>query len=342
MTTITAYQLSELLRKVEPHIGRHSGYAVLQGIRLDYDGSHLHAVATDRHTIAVARRKTRSQDTAWAHTLHGTDVDALSAWLKARGDDGNGHNVHVTPGQYDITFTEGHSKITVPVQGGPYPQWRGLLRSAMETPIGEAPYTRITTSLLARWEAAGHDISTWQPSASKPIVVVGNDFLGLQMPCRFTGNNTAPNIADDIATWATSLAGATPISQDDDLNTHEPEELAERDNAIASQIESLLKLTLRSTANLFAAATEDTGALTAYALAGTQSWTAYRLVRALQKADPDLLRTVLAETSEELESGEIGEWAWDEAEKAGHNPQQWQDEYEAHLKKLAAKREAAA
>jgi hypothetical protein len=65
-------------------------------------------------------------------------------------------------------------------------------------------------------------------------------------------------------------------------------------------------------------------------------------VRALQKADPDLLRTVLAETSEELESGEIGEWAWDEAEKAGHNPQQWQDDYEAHLKKLAADKEAAA
>lgn len=342
-TTLTAYQLAELLRKVEPHIGSNSEYFMIQGIRLDYDGRYLHAVATDRYTIAVARQKTRSQDPAWAYTLHGTDVDVLTAWLKARGTD-DAHNIHITPGENGITFTEGEKTtgLTIHPVEGTFPQWRGLFRSAMETPIGEAPYSRIRPSLLARWETVGREVSTWQASATKPIVIVGCDFLGLQMPCRFTGDDTAPNIADDIATWAGSLAGATPIEQDDDLDIHEPEELADRDNAIGREIESLLKLTLRSTANLFAAATEDTGALVGYALAGTQSWTAYRLVKALQKADPDLLRTVLADTSEQLESGEIGEWAWDEAEKAGHNPQQWQDDYEAHLKALKAKKAAAA
>lgn len=336
-TTITAYQLSELLRKVTPHIGRNSRYAPIQGVLLDYDGKHLHAVATDRYTIAVARQKTRSKSTAWAHAVHGDDVDALTAWLNARGFDDT-HNITITPGEYDLTFAEARAQITVPFLGGAFPQWRGLFRHSMQTPVGEAPYTRVTSAMLARWEAAGHDLSMWQAAASKPIVLAGADFLGLQMPCKFTGDDTAPNIAGDLETWSSSLADATPVTPDEDLDTHEPEELDERDNAIGREIESLLKLTLRSTTDLFALSTNDPAAMTAFVFAGTQSWLAYRLLKGLQKADPDLLRTVLKQASEELESGEIGEWAWDEAEKAGHNPQQWHDDYEAHLKKLAAEK----
>ncbi|MFJ2630917.1 hypothetical protein ACIO6U_02995 [Streptomyces sp. NPDC087422] len=341
-TTLTAYQLSELIRKVEPHIGRHSGYGPIQGIRLDYDGRHLHAVATDRYTMAVARQRTRSNDPAWAHTLHADQVDALAAWLKANSADGNPHNVHLMPGEHDITFNGDRGNITLPAMGGPYPEWRGIFKKTMATPIGEAPYSRITAKLLGRWAAAGEQVSTWHAVASQPIIIVGNGFLGLQMPARFTGNDTARNIADDTATWAGSLGDAAPVEMDDTLNTYEPEELETRDNAIASDIEFLLKQTLRSSGDLFAAATNDPAALAAYALAGGRAWTAYRLVKALQQADPDLLRATLADTNEQLESGEIGEWAWDAAEKAGHDPQQWHDDYEAHLKKLADKKAAEA
>lgn len=341
-TTLTAYQLAELLRKVEPHVGRNAGYGPIQGVRLDYDGRHLHAIATDRYTMAVARQKTRSSDPAWAHTLHGPNVDALAAWLKARSADGNARNVHITPGEYDVTFTEGDytTGLTLPAMNGPYPEWRGVLRHSMENPVGEAPYSLVTSSLLARWEAAGNRVCTWQASASKPIVVVGNDFLGIQMPARFTDNNTGPNIADDIATWADSFAKATPVEMDDDLDTHEPQELEDRDNAIGQHAEDLLKQVLRSTTDMHGKSASDPAEFYAHIMAVLNGWTAYRLLKALQMADPDLLRTVLADTDEQLESGEVGEWAWDEAEKAGHNPQQWHDDYEAHVKALAAKKAA--
>jgi hypothetical protein len=70
---------------------------------------------------------------------------------------------------------------------------------------------------------------------------------------------------------------------------------------------------------------------------GVYAWSAYRILQALKKADPDLAETTVRELNEQLESGEIGEWAWDEAEAAGHTPQQWQDEDEARQKKLAEK-----
>jgi hypothetical protein len=339
--TIIAYQLSELLRKTIPHIGRDMGYGPIQCLRLDYDGHNLHAIATDRYTMAVARQKTRSDDPAWAATIHHTNVDVLTAWLSARTADGNRHNIHIDASENTITFTEGDNTggLTLPTMAGPWPEWRGIFRTAMDYPHGEAPYSAITSKLLARWEHAGDQIRTWQAAATKPIVVIGPGFLGLQMPSRFTGDG-APNLAEDKTTWATSLGAGDPIEMDDTLNTWEPAELEERDNAIDKEIESLLKLTLHSTGDLFNLATGDTGALTAYALMGTQSWLAYRLVKALEKADPDLLRSTLADTSEQLESGEIGEWAWDAAEKAGHNPQQWHDEYEAHLKKLAEEKAA--
>ena len=69
LTSLTAYQLSELLRRVDPHVGRSSGYGGIEGVRLDYDGQHLHAVATDRHTLAVARQRAVGTAPAWALTV---------------------------------------------------------------------------------------------------------------------------------------------------------------------------------------------------------------------------------------------------------------------------------
>jgi hypothetical protein len=93
---------------------------------------------------------------------------------------------------------------------------------------------------------------------------------------------------------------------------------SERDGAIADHAQDLLKLTLRYTGR--GPTGGDPTSRNAHYFTAINSWTAYRLLRALQQVDPDLL----------------GQWAWDEAEKAGHDPEAWSDEYEAHLKKLAA------
>jgi hypothetical protein len=70
---------------------------------------------------------------------------------------------------------------------------------------------------------------------------------------------------------------------------------------------------------------------------GSYAWSAYRLLQALKKADPDLAEATVLDLNEQLESGEIGEWAWSEAEAAGHNPQKWHDDYETRLKTLTEK-----
>jgi hypothetical protein len=334
-TTLTAYNLGELIRKVEPHIGRHSGYAAIQGIRLDYDGRHLHAVATDRYTFAVARQATRSSDPAWALTIRMGDLPALTAWI----DSLNGEKyVHITPETSAVTFDSDGAKLTLPVEPLTFPEWRGMIRTALEEEAGQAPYSGIDSMFLSRWEHAGRMLHTWQAGPAKPIVFIGREFIGLQMPVRVKGENT---ISLDHSAWADSLGpGDGKVEQADTLHPYEPEEMAERENAIPDTAADLLQQVLRSTSDIFGLATSDPGALAAYALAGGRAWMAYRLLKALEKADPDLLRATIADADEQLESGEIGEWAWDEAEKAGHNPQKWRDDYKAHLERQSAKHAA--
>lgn len=335
-TTITAYRLSDLFRKVDPHIGRDMGYGPIQGVRLDNDGRHLHAVATDRYTLAAARIKSDDRQ-PWAATIkassHDNQLAAVTAWLATHdGEDRITLNPDLDATGNTLTLTSRRSTLTVPVYAGHFPDWRGLIRTAKENQSTESPWTGYTSSLLARWEAAGRHICAWQSAFDKPLVITGTDFVGIQMP-RPIGDDESP--AGRYEEWADSLGDGAPVQMDDTLTAYEPQELEERDNAIGKHREDLLKQVLRSTTGLFNTQTGDPAAIAAYALAGGRAWLAYRLTQALAKADSDLLRTILDATNEELESGEIGEWAWDEAERAGHNPQQWHDDYEAHLKKLA-------
>lgn len=192
---------------------------------------------------------------------------------------------------------------------------------------------------LARWQDAGDRVTTWQAAFDKPVVVYSTNFVGLQMPMRI-GDDESP--AGRWETWKGSIGETGPkVEQEETFNHWEAAALEEKDHLVESFAEDLLKQTMRSTTGVFKLATGDTGALAAYALAGVQSWTAYRLLKALEKAAPDLLRQTLDDVTQQLESGEISEWAWDEAKTAGFDPQEWHDDYEAHLKKLAAERTAA-
>jgi hypothetical protein len=114
--------------------------------------------------------------------------------------------------------------------------------------------------------------------------------------------------------------------------------------AVAELAEQMLRQTLRSTTEMFGAdfdTEQGRGAFNAWVHSGIYAWSSFRLLEALKKADPDLAEETVRDLNEQLESGEIGEWAWDAAEEAGHNPQQWHDDYEAHKKQLAEKQAAA-
>jgi hypothetical protein len=336
MSTLTAHSLASLFRKVAPHMDRDSRYAAIQGVRLDAGNRYLHAVATDRYTLAVARQQLRSDDPAWAATLPLRAVDTITAWLA--GHEGAEH-VHLTPGTDDLTVTSALGTLVLPSPNASFPDWRGLIRTALENAPTEAPWSGFTSNLLTRWEAAGRDLCTWQAAFDKPLIVSGHEFIGLQMPRRIHDDESP---AEKHAVWAASLGGGDKVEQADTLHHYEHEELAAKENVVPDAAEDLLKQVLRSTTDLFSISTTDPGALAAYALAGGRAWMAYRLLKALEKSDPELLRATIVDTDEQLESGEIGEWAWDEAAAAGHDPQAWRNDYEAHLKKRAAKRAAEA
>ena len=336
-TTLTAHNLSSLLRKVDPHIGRHSGYGAIQGVHLDYDGRYLHAAATDRFTFAIARHRTRSSDPAWQRTVRLVDLPSLTAWVDGRAGE---HNVHISPYKQGLTFeSEGNQLVLSMGTGLTFPDWRGLIRTALENPPTESPWTGFTSDLLTRWQAAGRQVTLWQSSYDKPLVVHGHDFIGLQMPTRI-GDEEGPEARWDE--WSDSLSEGGKVEQADTLHHDEPEELADKGYDASAATEDLLKQVLRSTSDLFKVASGDHFAMAAYALAGGRAWIAYRLLKALEKSDPDLLRSTLADVNEQLESGEIGEWAWEAAVAAGHDPQVWQDDYAAHLAKQAEKRAAKA
>ena len=338
LTSLTAYQLTELLRRVDKHVGRGNGYSDIEGVHLDYDGQHLHAVATDRYTLAVARERAVGIAPAWKLTLSAAEwtdnVAALRAWADAHP---GGENVHLSPGTEGLTATSSRGKLVLQVGTGYFPEWRDIIRTALHHDPTESPWSGFQSKLLARWQDAGERITTWQAAFDKPVVVYSTNFVGLQMPMRI-GDEESPE--GRWETWKDSIGETGPkVEQEQTLNHWEALDLEEKDHLIESTVEDLLKQTLRSTTDVFALATNDTGALAAYALAGGRSWMAYRLVQAMAKAAPDLLRKTLADTDMELESGEIGEWAWDEAEKAGHDPKTWQADYEAHLKQLGIDKE---
>jgi hypothetical protein len=341
LTSLTAYQLTELLRRVDPHIGRNSGSGAIEGVHLDYDGCHLHAVATDRYTLAVARERAVGTAPAWKLTISAAEwtdnVTALRAWAEAHP---GGASIHLTAGTENLTATSSRGKLELQASTGYFPEWRDLIRTALHQQPTESPWSGFQSRLLARWQDAGDRITTWQAACDKPLVVYSTNFFGLQMPMRISDDESP---ADRWESWQSSLGETGPnVEQEETLHHWEAAALEEQEHLVDTYVEDLLKQTLRSTTDIFQLATGDTGALAAYALAGTQSWLAYRLLKALEKAAPDLLRKTLDDVTQQGESGEIGEFAWDAAEKAGFDPAAWHDEYEAHLKKRAVERATSA
>ena len=207
-----------------------------------------------------------------------------------------------------------------------------MFRDALQDVSTSGDLVSLDTEMLARWKAADSHLRVWRSTAEKPLLLVGEDFLGMQMPCRYSGD--VKDRAAALSDWSGSLGQAGGSVE----FTAPP-----APGAVADKAEELLRQTLRSTSEMFGAdfdTMKGRGAFNAWVHSGVYAWSAYRLLEALKKADPDLAATTVRDLNEQLESGEIGEWAWDEAEKAGHDPQKWHDDYEAHLKKLAEKQAA--
>lgn len=320
--TLNAHNLSRLIDAVKPHIDVDSYHPILDGVLFESDGTHLHAIATDRYTVGVARAKQPIEGPSWRRLLAGPHVNALRTWL----DTSDGQEiVTLTLDDAGVTFTSLAGTLRTPTtDGGQFPDWRKLLRDHANS-AAEAPLTVLSTDFLQRWNAADRYVQVWQASPTKPFVVAAEDFLGMQMPMAKASYPDTP--IETLSAWAGSLGIATdsePTTPAEDvLNGHTS--LGRTDDLA----ESLLKQVLHSSADLDQAIVGDPRAAAAHALAGIHAWTAYRLLDILRKADPLLAATTVKNLDEELEHGEFSEHAWDEAQAAGHDPQKWAEDYEA-------------
>lgn len=313
MTTLNARKFLRLLEATAPHSGSEN-QPVLHGIRLDSDGTVLHAVATDRFTLAIARAQLREATASWALTIPTPDVAWLTTWLKAQPGD---TILTLSPTGDTFTVTAGKTTLTLAARKDTFIAWRDVVRTGLANPLSPSPLTALGTDLLTRWATAGQRLRVWQPAADKPLVLTAEDFLGLQMPIRTTDSPTQDTIT---GAWTGSLGtGNSPA----ELGPAWPafDKTAEFD-------EQVLRQTLRATAA--ATDTDNRDLFHAWIHAGIYAWSAHRLLAALRTADPDLAESTIRNLNAELEDGAFSEYAWDAARDAGHNPDQWQQEYEAH------------
>jgi hypothetical protein len=338
VTTINAHQLGRLIDKTVSHMGGEH-VEVLHGIRFDVDARCLHAVASDRYTLAVARYSLTHDDAdhePWARTISAEYVPALREWI-------NSHEgaqwITIEAGEDRVVFDSPRTTYSVAVdRGQEFPDWRGILRKLTETSFDGEPFPCLNSRYLSRFDTG--DILRARVTADlKPVLLFGEDFIGALMPARYAGLAPAEQETFETAfnAWHWTLAaGAKDANMADLPEPESPRYEATKD--VEETAEVLLRGVLRSTSNAFDTShfDEDHEAWYAHIRAGVSDWMSYRYLDALCQVDPRAAQAVVTDTAEQLDSGEIGEWAWDAAEKAGHNPQKWRDDYEKALVAQAA------
>ncbi|MCD9146061.1 hypothetical protein LUZ16_29180 [Streptomyces albireticuli] len=333
--TINAHQLGRLIDRTRAHVGGEFT-EVLYGIRLEADANYVYAVASDRYTVGAARyRHTGLDGEPFARTLPARSLHALREWISTQ----TGHEpVTVTAAGDRVRFTAAHGDLGIAVSPDlAFFDWRGILRGVLEqTSASDGAFPVLDSGLLRRLGDADDLVRVRVTADRRAVLVVGEDFLGAQMPAyiRRRGIETSGHAALDQvhADWQHTLSAGAAAAIPDGIPAAPDRTRYEVTKAVTETAGDLLQQTLRSThAMLESAASGE--AFAAHAAVGATAWRAYRYLDALHTADPRLAATIVAETAEELDSGEIGEFAWEAAEKAGHDPDAWNAAFEARLAK---------
>lgn len=337
--TINAHQLKLLLDKTAAHMGR-DGFEPLHGIRLDVDSQYLYAVASDRYTIAAARYRLGNGDQnqePWAATVPGDIVPALREWVGAMK---GASNITISAAKDRVVFDGPLSDLNIAVSLSlEFPDWRGLLRTIAAQTVEGEPFPALNSDLFQKWAATEQSLRTRVTADRKAVLFFGEDFIGAQMPSM--GGSIGPakdqtfDAAHDLWLW-TLAAGAADVDMAS-LPLPEPSRY-EATRSIDETAANLLRGVLDSTSNAFNTNyfDGDNDAWMAHIRSGVSDWMAYRYLDALHQVDPRAARAVVEDTAEQLDSGELGEWAYDMAEQSGFNPKKWNDDYEARLAKQTA------
>ncbi|MGW4759574.1 hypothetical protein [Streptomyces chartreusis] len=339
LVTINAHQLLRLIDQTRDHIGRER-HEQLHGIRLDVDSRYLYAVASDGHTLAVARYSLSKGDQGQepsARTIPAAHLPSIREWASTmQGSEW----VAIHSVKDRLVFEGPQTDLSIAVTVGlEFPDWRGILRKAVDQGVEGAPFPALNSKLLRRFGDTEQILRARLAANEKPVVFFGVDFIGAQMPVRqgegAPAEQTSLTAAHD--SWRWTLAAG---SEDADMTAMPADERPryEVTTDVLETTEGLLRGVLRSTSSAFDVDRfeEDREAMYAFIHAGVADWMAYRYLDALYQVDPRAAKAVVTDTADELESGEIGEFAWDAAEAGGHSPQKWQDDYETALRKRYA------
>ncbi|MGK5549341.1 hypothetical protein ACSNOH_32140 [Streptomyces sp. URMC 127] len=167
------------------------------GLLLDLDGTHLYAVATERHTMAIGRAEASRPTSPWRAHIAAADARSLGRFLE---DTDPRDTVFVTYEEYgdegapEVRLRSRHATHTVPLtDNDDFPGWREIATKALEQPAADEPVC-LTLHMLQRWAAVGERATFSHRGANRAVVVTADDFLGLHMPCR---TRTSPTPALD-------------------------------------------------------------------------------------------------------------------------------------------------
>ncbi|MEV0449838.1 hypothetical protein [Streptomyces sp. NPDC050600] len=325
--TLNAHQFARLIDRTADHIGE-DALPVLHGVRIEADAEHLYSVATDRYALAVARYRHHGLDTeAFARTIPARALPALRRWLT---DQPGGAPVTLTPSDGKLRFSTVAGEMTLTTDDAQdYIGWRALLRDIIakttETDGGQEDLPVLDARLLARFTTADTHLQVKTGPDRTATLLVGEDFLGAQMPVRSRHEGFGAG-ADDTLGGVRALWEAGLTDPDGHVCVPLPAPRhhdAPRNSAGAA--EALLRQTMASTRDLMKEI-DSPRAAAAHAAAGASAWAAYRYLDALHRADPRLAAQAIAEVADELDDGALGEYAYDAAQAAGFDPKQWQDE----------------
>ncbi|MFF7248974.1 hypothetical protein ACFZBU_34265 [Embleya sp. NPDC008237] len=218
VTVITDFR--SMLRDVAPHMGTDDTLPAWFGIRVEADDRHVHLIATDRYTLAVARRAAPRIGT-WTARLTPTDVKALDALCRISRT----HNVELAhDGTRPTVRVDTHTLIldNPDTDHDAFPNWKPLVRKALAAASAPTREVAVNARYLARWGRALSRSESSEPALittaepGGPLVVArGLDFIGLQMPVKVNVPDTDRSPMDKIRdAWTWTLDGTAPPTGD--------------------------------------------------------------------------------------------------------------------------------
>lgn len=211
--TIKADDLAAMLRAIAPHMSKDDDLPVLRAIQVEASGGHLFAAATDRFTLAVRRAENCGGHADWRAIIPANAIDLMRTWLETWSRESieldlNAVNPDSAIAQTLTLYGPGRRlSLTVQANAGHIqhaPNWRKLLRGMLDREIAPAACL-YTGRYLGRWVKAGEQVRIWQTGPGKPLLVIGTDLIGAQMPI----HEEQSKHAEELDLWRGFLTRAT-------------------------------------------------------------------------------------------------------------------------------------